>query len=64
MVQMPATSIEDMQHSIDWSSPEASEQVNRLFKKTALERLVVYQPDGNETLGVYNDKRDPTQVAR
>jgi hypothetical protein len=36
--------------------------VNQYLQRTAIERLLAYQRDGNEALGVYNDKRDPTQV--
>jgi hypothetical protein len=62
LIQMPASSIEALQSSIDWSAPDASEQVNRHLQKTALERLLEYQKQGNQTLGVYNDKHDPTEV--
>jgi hypothetical protein len=61
-IQMPASSIEEFQRSIDWSAAGADEQVNQLLQKTALERLLAYQRDGNQVLGVYNDKRDPTEV--
>jgi hypothetical protein len=63
LIQMPASSIDELQRSIDWSAADASEQVNQLLRKTALERLLVYQREGNQALGVYNDKRDPTEVA-
>jgi hypothetical protein len=62
LIQMPASSIEEFQRSIDWSAAGADEQVNQLLQKTALERLLAYQRDGNQVLGVYNDKRDPTEV--
>lgn len=62
LVQMPANSIEDLNRSIDWSAADADEQVNQLLQKTALQRLVAYQQEGNPVLGVYNDKRDPTDV--
>jgi hypothetical protein len=62
LIQMPASSIEDLNRSIDWSAPDADEQVNQLLRKTALQRLLTYQRDGNQVLGVYNDKRDPTDV--
>jgi hypothetical protein len=42
--------------------PEVSEQVNQDLQKTALQRLLDYQQQGNEALGAYNDKRDPTEV--
>jgi len=61
-VQLPASSIEELQRSIDWSAPDVSEQVNQYLQKAALQRLVAYQHDGNDALGVYNDKRDPTRV--
>jgi hypothetical protein len=62
LLQLPASSIEEFQRSIDWSSADASEQVNQLLRKTALQRLLTYQREGNQALGVYNDKRNPTEV--
>jgi len=62
LIQMPASSIEDLNRSIDWSAADADEQVNQLLRKTALQRLLAYQRDGNQVLGVYNDKRNPTDV--
>jgi len=62
LIQMPTSSIEALQSSIDWSASDASDQVNRHLQKTALQRLVEYQHEGNQALGVYNDKRDPTEV--
>jgi len=62
LIQMPASSIEDLNRSIDWSAADAEEQLNQLLRKTALQRLLAYRRDGNQVLGVYNDKRDPTDV--
>jgi hypothetical protein len=62
LIQMPASSIEALQSSIDWSAPDFGDQVNRQLQKTALQRLLDYQQRGNPVLGVYNDKRDPTEV--
>jgi hypothetical protein len=62
LIQMPASSIEALQSSIDWSAPDFGDQVNRQLQKTALQRLLDYQQQGNPVLGVYNDKRDPTEV--
>jgi hypothetical protein len=62
LIQMPTSSIEALQSAIDWSAPDAGEQLNRHLQKTALERLLEYQQQGNQTLGFYNDKHDPTQV--
>ena len=61
-IQMPATSIEELHRSINWSASDVDDQVNQLLQKTALERLLAYQHEGNNALGVYNDKRDPTAV--
>jgi hypothetical protein len=62
LIQMPASSIEGLNRSIDWSAAEADEQVNQLLRKAVLQRLLAYQRDGNQVLGAYNDKRDPTDV--
>ena len=62
LIQMPASSIEEFHRSIDWSAADVNEQVNQLLQKTALQRLLAYQREGNQALGVYNDKRDPTEV--
>jgi hypothetical protein len=59
---MPASSIEELHRSINWSAADVGEQVNHLLRKTALQRLLAYQREGNEALGVYNDKRNPTEV--
>ena len=61
-IQLPASSIEDFQQSIDWSAPNVTDQVNQHLQKAAMQRLLAYQRDGNQALGVYNDKRDPTLV--
>lgn len=61
-IQMPATSIEALHRSIDWSSPDVDGQVNQRLQKGAFERLLAYQREGNAALGAYNDKRNPTDV--
>jgi len=61
-IQMPASSIAELHRSINWSAADVNEQVNRLLQKTALQRLLAYQREGNQALGVYNDKHDPTVV--
>ena len=61
-IQMPASSIEDFHRSIHWDDADVNEQVNRLLQKTALQRLLTYQREGNQALGLYNDKRDPIVV--
>ena len=62
LIQMPASSIEELDRSINWSATNAGEQVNQLLHKTVTQRLLAYQREGNQALGVYNDKRDPTDV--
>ena len=61
-IQMPARSIEELHHSVDWSAPDAEEQVDRHLQQAVLERLIAYQRAGNQVLGVYNDKKNPTEV--
>jgi hypothetical protein len=62
LIQMPASSIEELHRSVDWSAADVSEQVNQLLQKTVLQRLLAYQREGNQALGIYNDKRNPTEV--
>jgi hypothetical protein len=61
-IQLPASSIQDFQRSINWSAANVNEQVNRLLQERALQRLLTYQREGNQALGVYNDKRDAADV--
>jgi hypothetical protein len=63
-IQLPEASIEKYHGSIDWSSPGVDDQVNQLLHERALERLLAYQREGNDALGVYNDKHDTTEVAQ
>ena len=62
-LQIPASTIAEVHQSINWSDPNAEQQVNQLGQKKALEHLLDYQQKGNQALGVYNDKHDPTQAA-
>jgi hypothetical protein len=62
LIQMPASSIEELQRSMNWSAADVNEQVNQLLQKTVLQRLLGYQREGNQVLGVYNDKREATDV--
>ena len=61
-IQMPASGIEKVHQEINWSAGDVDQQVNQLAQKTALERLLAYQQGGNQVLGEYNDKKNPTQV--
>ena len=62
-LQLPAKAIEEIPKAVDWSSPNADEQANRIVRKRILEGLLKYQRLGNKMLGEYNDKKDPTEVA-
>jgi hypothetical protein len=63
-LQMASSAMEDLQRTLDRSGPGSEERVNQILQKAALDRLIAYQRDGNEVLGSYNDKHDPTDVAR
>jgi len=64
MIQLPGSTMEELQQSIDWSAPDASQRVDQFIQGRILIRLLAYQHDGNQALGVYNDKRDPAEVAQ
>jgi hypothetical protein len=61
-IQIPASSIAEVHQSINWSAPDVAQQVNGLAQKKMLKFLLAYQKEGNQVLGVYNDKHDPAQV--
>ena len=63
-IQLPASSIKEFQEAVNWSAPDANDQVNQLLHGKALAGLQAYQREGNTVLGVYNDKRSPTEVPR
>jgi hypothetical protein len=63
-IQLPASAMEQLQQSVDWSAADADDEVNQFIQKVALQRLIEYQKEGNRILGaVYNDKHEPTNVA-
>lgn len=64
LIQLPASTIEELHRSIDWSAPDAAELASLYIQGKALHFLEAYQRDGNHALGVYNDKRNPTFVDR
>ena len=61
-VQLPTETIEAFQRSVNWSAPDAANQVNRLAQKMALEALLQYTEAGNAGLGTYRDKHNPAVV--
>jgi len=48
---------------VNWSAPDAADQVNRLGQQMALQALQQYVEGGNEGLGTYRDKKHPAAVA-
>jgi len=62
LIQMPASSIKQAQNAIDWSGADPSQQANPLLRKAALDLVRRYQKEGNPALGVFHDKRNPTDV--
>ena len=61
LIQMPEGYVQELP-SIDWSAADVSEQVSRLLQKAALQLVFTYQREGDPALGVYVDKREPTNV--
>ncbi len=43
LIQMPASSIEELQRSINWSAGDVNDQVNQRLRETVLQRLLAYQ---------------------
>ncbi len=63
-IQLPGSSMEELQRSKDRSAPNASQRVDQFLRDTALYLLQAYQREGYHALGEYSDKRDPTPVAQ
>jgi hypothetical protein len=62
-VQLPTEAMDTFKQSMNWSAPDAANQVNRLGQKMALEALQRYIQGGNTALGTYRDKHHPAVVA-
>lgn len=63
-VQLPAQGMENIQQSVNWAAPDVEQQVNRLLHRRVIERLQEYQREGNQALGFYHDKDNPTDVPK
>ncbi len=61
-VQLPTEAMEAFQQSVNWSAPDAADQVNGLARQLALEALQRYRQGGNAALGTYRDKSHPAAV--
>ena len=55
-VQLSPEAMLQLQKAVDWSAPDVAEQVNKRFRKMALELLSRYQKRGNGALEIYHDK--------
>lgn len=64
LIQLPATSIEDLDRLVNWAAPDPNEQVNRLLHEGANRALRNYQQQGTAALGAYHDKNNPVDVAQ
>ena len=62
-VQLPTNAIQAFHDGVNWSRPDAAEQVNALARPMVLQLVQAYQKGGNETLGEYRDKQHPARVA-
>ena len=64
VVQLPASTMDELRMSVNWSAPNVDEQVNQFVQKLALSRLLQHQKEGSRILGwVYNDKSKQVNVA-
>src|SRR5258707_7277540 len=61
-VQLPAEAMDAFKQSVNWSAPDAANQVNLLAQKMALEAIQRYTQGGNAALGTYMDKHHPAVV--
>ena len=63
-MQLPGSTIDELQQQIDWSAPDAEQRVGQFLQSKALSLLTGYQKEGNRALGAYNDKKNPAPVAQ
>ena len=61
-VQLPTEVMDAFKQSVDWSAPDAANQINQLAQKMALEAIQRYARGGNAALGTYMDKHHPAVV--
>ena len=62
-VQLPTASIQAFHDTVNWSRPDAADQVNALARGMVLDLLREYRRGGNEALGVYRDREHPARIA-
>lgn len=61
-VQLPTDAMDEFQTKVNWSAPNAIDQVNQTAKEMVLEALRRYKDGGNAALGTYRDKNNPAAV--
>lgn len=61
-VQLPSESMEQFRKSVNWNSPDAASQADRVAKQMIIDAILAYQKGGNAALGVYRDKDNPTRI--
>jgi len=62
-VQLPTASIQAFQDAVNWSQPDAASQANGLARGMVLDLIRAYRRGGNDALGTYRDKQNPSRVA-
>lgn len=62
-VQLTLAGIARFRNQVDWSSPGATEQANRVARQMLLELLLAYLSNGNAGLGRYESDDEPIAVA-
>src|SRR5258705_4217456 len=61
-VQLPTEAMDAFKQSVNWSAPDAANQVNRLAQKMSLETIQRYTQGGNAALGTHLDQHHPAGV--
>jgi len=61
-VQLPTTAMRALREAIDFSRPDAVAQASTLARPMVVRLLRSYQQGGNQALGEYRDKQNPSRV--
>ncbi len=61
-VKLQAAAIEEFQ-ALDWSAPDASDEVNAIVRRRMLDYVRGYLREGNAALATFADKSEPLSVA-
>ena len=62
-VQLPTASIQAVRDTVNFSRPDAAEQVNALARQMIVALLRTYRQGGLRALGEYRDKEHPARVS-